>query len=237
MLDSLEASLSAMGDSLTCPDFEGIDNASGLNLHRPLAHCKHWLEHMNSLLQGLRKKWASTIAAIIRENVDTLEKAIPRWDTILEQRPLDESFAKGRLLDNPKRPLVKPCVIFLRSSLSKLVGLESRWGIGASLDAPTKRFIESTANSGSHYLTIVAALNTIVNFKTSHRAPAMAEEVVAIVKKKSAETGFVCPEVVMSTLRSMASGEGVAGNNGPQASVRHRASASQERASPALAPV
>ena len=179
----------------------GLDG-TGLNLHKSIANCKLWAANMYTFLVGARKRILALAAAELKTQSDILEGSLPRWDAIFKSGTYDMAIAKQKVLEHPKRPMIKPLVSFEKVVLGEVVALSQEWGIASQIKPGTRSLIEATIDAGCQYLTIAAAVNTIANFGHSLKAPAMAEGVLKVVAKQEA-AGFAMPECLRTELEAM----------------------------------
>lgn len=209
MIQNLASAVGALSGMLAKDIFVDVDSG-GYNLMKPLAHCRQWCSDINSFLQGLRLQWAREGARMLRSRANSLEEAVPRWSTIIGDDQLDHVLVKARLLDNPKRHLVRPTITFLSSTMKKITEMEQNWEVGPGssvLDASLRNYAECASKTGGHYLVIVAACNTLINFGSCARSSSMADEVLGLIKKRQADpSGFVCPPLLLRLLQALAAG-------------------------------
>jgi len=211
----LKHALSALEDMFA--PLSGVD-AAGHNLHKSVAYCKQWHANVQRFLDGVRIHFLQATVAVLKNHADKLESAVPRWEVVFSDAQWDSDLAKQRILDAPKRATVKPLTVFIKAVMKKSEELHSSWRLRSKLfDPGEKSFLKATVDSGSKYLMVTAAVNTLIHFQGTARGPKQAEEILHIVSKTTAEeqsdvggagkvAAQILPTVLEQALKHMAAG-------------------------------
>lgn len=215
------------GDKLLAELVASNVDSKGFFLLKSVAFCNQWMQNMRSFMLGARASLLKAMGAEAKQQAEILEECVPTWSTVLsKQSALGEQLAKQRVLDHPKRPMVRPLVTFAKSLLAKIDELQSDWNLKIVEDG-TRRFVSAIVDSACQYLVVGAALNTVLFYKRSERAAKMSEEVLAIAAKQA---DFVLPPLLQAPLEEML--VGMPPGDGPASAT----GAATEEAKPPVSP-
>jgi hypothetical protein len=176
MFRMLNSALSTLGGWLSHESLVSADS-SGFRLKEGIGYCCLWKKHVGIFLSGLQKDAITKGVSILKAKAEELDGATPRVDVVFEGGGFDEGLARSRILDNPKRKLIKPLSKFLGMLLKELQACALDWHASELLNKGAVSFVNSTVSTANQFLTIVAGINSVLNFGTAAQGPKMAEQV------------------------------------------------------------
>ena len=159
---------------------------------------------MSLLADTHRKAFLRQAKETCKDVVETLEGSCPRWETVFKTKELDVQEAQTRILNFPKRPMVKPCVKFLRSVKEAAIKCQEDWGLQETpFDIHIQNRCDAATDAGETYMIIVAAVNTVIHMQSAANADQQAENCFKIAEKKK---GFEFPALLAKHLKEMQDG-------------------------------
>lgn len=172
-------------------------------LRRPVSQCRQWLACMEKFLSGIQSLYLQRVSVDIRKRAEELEASTPRWDVVFPKNGFDESLAKTRLLEHPKRNTIKPALRYLQAAFKGVFAHASAWKVDHEFSSAAQSFVKSSIQTGNSYLLLVAAANIAIVMKDRPGGAKNASEVLALATKAE---DFSMPPALHRILVDMAAG-------------------------------
>jgi hypothetical protein len=194
-------SIASLSEILATGGLDQIDG-EGFGLKKTYHFCKEWCISMKSFCLGAQRKYLQTMQVVLQQESGRLDEATPRWDVCFPNDSVDKSLARSKLLDHPRRNVIRPLTRTVTNLRKVIVELTTKWNMGIDDDG-LLRLAAAVITNGNGYLVLVAAVNIVLNQTTNQKAPAMADEVMALASRVD---NFVMPTGLLTMLQNVSSG-------------------------------
>lgn len=203
MLQHLKVALGKLGEFLQDGKVNSLDS-KGYKFEKSVSHLKMWHSQMQLFLKGCQSNYLEKAVSAVKQRAEDLESAIPRWDVVFIGETMDVALARTRVLNHPKKPQVSPLTKLVTKVFADLESHAASWGLQQCIDEATRNFVTATTKMASHFLIIVAGLNTVINHKSSPNASKQAQEVLDIGARAVEKNDFKFPETLATCLTELA---------------------------------
>ena len=203
MIYTFQDSLAKLKELLMSDFLSGFDS-KGHALKKPVSHCKQWQMCMGMYLKWVKDSYMDRASEELKIKAEELESCVPRWDVVFANDTLHAELAQTRILDQPKRALVKPLVRYVGSVNNDLNQHAKAWQVDNRIGEGMSNFVKAAVDTGNAYLVIAAGVNTVLHLKNAGTGHVSAEQVLKLASKSSLNMKMPVP--LQTALEEMAAG-------------------------------
>lgn len=174
------------------------------SLRVPIGACKQWTSGVNMFVTRIKGEAMDHAMKALYSASSTLESATPRWQMVITASAIDDALARGRILKNPHRWMIRPTMGIAALLRDQVTCAAIAWKIEipAAVNSAIS-FCTSAMQAAEELILVTAALNTILTTREKKTAAHMASEVLTLAQKCQ---GFVFPPILLTKLQNLAEG-------------------------------